>query len=436
MHDNDTNIMQNKKQETDFIQKSLIDRQKEDKNMLGQIYQNQIDQSKRLKDSEKKIEKELERMHIERLQGIDPEAYNKLKKKAYQNELRQELDQKSKMKQYDQVMREHSVRETKKMFDEYAKKEMMNEQNYRNKFQKFDQGMQKRLNDYNNYVMKPQLEKQNNISLIERKNIDDYNRRQAENEMRQDIVRKNQIHATSNEQKNQMNEKSKMKRLTNELGQIEGQRASDRVYEINSFDQMLKDDKKKRQEMYRQMLSSQIQYNNGLRAFGNMTKVEKQLNKDDLKAYKKFDNNQYAMIPGISNEKKFFQRESTSQPKRMDHNEEQRRLEAYGYGRYLKKVPTAGPIENYNVGMAGSRQGNNSFNAMNRSYTGGNLAKDNPYHNRDNTMVPDSRRHQMSPRSPAPRTLRNAGAISVSHDNPNGRAAGSPSGSVLHRQQL
>ena len=36
-----------------------------------------------------------------------------------------------------------------------------------------------------------------------------------------------------------------------------------------------------------------------------MTGVEKELNRDDLVAYKKFDNNQYSMIPGHTNQKKF-----------------------------------------------------------------------------------------------------------------------------------
>ena len=35
-----------------------------------------------------------------------------------------------------------------------------------------------------------------------------------------------------------------------------------------------------------------------------MTNVEKEMNKDDLIAWKKYDNNQYSMIPGVSNHKK------------------------------------------------------------------------------------------------------------------------------------
>lgn len=34
--------------------------------------------------------------------------------------------------------------------------------------------------------------------------------------------------------------------------------------------------------------------------FGNMTSVEKKLNRNDLLAYKNYDNTQYAIIPGYS----------------------------------------------------------------------------------------------------------------------------------------
>ena len=39
-----------------------------------------------------------------------------------------------------------------------------------------------------------------------------------------------------------------------------------------------------------------------------MTQVEKRMNKEDLKAYKQFDNTNYALMPGIQNKKVFFDR--------------------------------------------------------------------------------------------------------------------------------
>lgn len=34
--------------------------------------------------------------------------------------------------------------------------------------------------------------------------------------------------------------------------------------------------------------------------YGNMTQVEKALNRPDLEAYKNYDNNQYSLIPGVN----------------------------------------------------------------------------------------------------------------------------------------
>ena len=39
-----------------------------------------------------------------------------------------------------------------------------------------------------------------------------------------------------------------------------------------------------------------------------MTNVEKLMNKEDLIAYKNYDNKQYSMIPGVSKEKAFMNR--------------------------------------------------------------------------------------------------------------------------------
>ena len=50
--------------------------------------------------------------------------------------------------------------------------------------------------------------------------------------------------------------------------------------------------------MYKKELDVQIQNRQALKAYGNMTSVEKEMNKDELVAYKKFDNNDLSMVPG------------------------------------------------------------------------------------------------------------------------------------------
>lgn len=52
--------------------------------------------------------------------------------------------------------------------------------------------------------------------------------------------------------------------------------------------------------MYKNILDSQINFTKQMMSgYGNMTGVEKKLNKADLLAWKHYDNNQYALIPGI-----------------------------------------------------------------------------------------------------------------------------------------
>lgn len=47
---------------------------------------------------------------------------------------------------------------------------------------------------------------------------------------------------------------------------------------------------------------------------GNMTNEEKKLNKDDIIAYKNFDNNQYSLIPGVSKNKLIMVRDHKNSP--------------------------------------------------------------------------------------------------------------------------
>ena len=43
--------------------------------------------------------------------------------------------------------------------------------------------------------------------------------------------------------------------------------------------------------------------------YGNMTNVEKQMNKEELNAWKSYDNNQYSLVPGINAQKRFADRQ-------------------------------------------------------------------------------------------------------------------------------
>lgn len=54
---------------------------------------------------------------------------------------------------------------------------------------------------------------------------------------------------------------------------------------------------------YRKMLDQQINIKNQFKMYGNMTSVEKALNRPELEAFKNYDNNQYCLIPGLNSQK-------------------------------------------------------------------------------------------------------------------------------------
>lgn len=54
---------------------------------------------------------------------------------------------------------------------------------------------------------------------------------------------------------------------------------------------------------YKEDLDNQMKQRRAFQMYGNMSKQEKAINKDDLIAYKNYDNNQYALIPGFASQK-------------------------------------------------------------------------------------------------------------------------------------
>ena len=118
----------------------------------------------------------------------------------------------------------------------------------------------------------------------------------------------------------------------------------------NQYDNQRAEMRSKAMQQYKVDLDSQVNHRKILRSYGNMTNVEKEMNKDDLNAWKKYDNNQYSLIPGHSVQKAMpepRQRKYQSPPnisnKALALNEDklrtqEDRLVSYGI---LSKVPSA-----------------------------------------------------------------------------------------------
>ena len=113
----------------------------------------------------------------------------------------------------------------------------------------------------------------------------------------------------------QIQEKHKVR---DEMKGILNQSAQDELAHKQQMDEYVswqRQEERRKRDLYRQMLDTQIAYSNQMKAYGNMTHIEKQLNKPDLKvlsaprssplqAYKHYDSNQYALLlPGMVNAK-------------------------------------------------------------------------------------------------------------------------------------
>ena len=57
------------------------------------------------------------------------------------------------------------------------------------------------------------------------------------------------------------------------------------------------------QQRYKDMLDQQMEVKSNFKMYGNMSSIEKALNKTDLQAYKNFDQRQFSLVPGIQHSK-------------------------------------------------------------------------------------------------------------------------------------
>ena len=69
------------------------------------------------------------------------------------------------------------------------------------------------------------------------------------------------------------------------------------------MEEHLAKNKRQLQLQYKDMLDRQMEVQNQFKMYGNMSSIEKALNKSDLQAYKNYDNKQYSLVPGIQHAK-------------------------------------------------------------------------------------------------------------------------------------
>ncbi len=108
-------------------------------------------------------------------------------------------------------------------------------------------------------------------------------------------------------------------------------------------------------EVYKKQLDSQMNMKKNQTLYGNMTGVEKQMNKDEIVAYKNFEAGHYNMIPGINSKPikptQFHELEKVNEHHDWDIDEDRHRLEKYGLTRDFTKDIKGSHIDAHQTSM-------------------------------------------------------------------------------------
>eukprot|EP00347_Sterkiella_histriomuscorum_P005753 403355400 len=186
-----------------------------------------------------------------------------------------------------------------------------------NKIELESQIIEKAKRDQSNYEslmqMKKQMYQQVQLEDLENKRQKQYPLSQISTNSLIDILAKNNsqsqewrklnLHTTRDSNRNQLIVKDKHKEFQQKQ-LIEDQKDAQHYLKfVSSTELQMRDQKKQAQNSYRQILDKQLKISEIMhKNSGTMTNQEKKMNKRDLGAYKIYENNQYALIPGVKNQ--------------------------------------------------------------------------------------------------------------------------------------
>jgi len=150
------------------------------------------------------------------------------------------------------------------------------------------------------------------------------------------------------------------------------------VKDVEHFEKFTK---KAEQNQYKDMLDTQVRGSKQRRMYGNMTGVEKSLNKDDLVAWKNYDHNTYALIPGLNSSKKPIPNklllDKNAHKRDRSYDEELHRMNQFGFTRdvtlardpsYSEKMAKSSRKFPESQSVGPSRTQNGSRESQNRSH--------------------------------------------------------------------
>lgn len=192
------------------------------------------------------------------------------------------------------------LREDQSLLNQSVKQSYDREAIFKNRYQSFNKFQEKVADSYSKNVLSPELEKNYKFDSVVRKQVDERNKKLDEMERFKKTFYQKWNQSNKNVLVNQMNHQQD--KIKDELDKRNFERRERMIKQnqIETADYLEQQQKKQMQSKYKEMLDSQRRIKDEYRSYGNMTNVEKCLNRNDLLAWKNYDYTTYAMIPGFN----------------------------------------------------------------------------------------------------------------------------------------
>jgi hypothetical protein len=333
-------VSMNKKKENDMLIGQTMQTKKSMQGLLAQDYENAV--------KFREVQK-----HDERRQNLMAGQVSNQKAQVELNYLRKAEDDKKRMIReiLNNEKQSHDVNkkslqsqsfvmgraEAQKLMGDNEQKEQyrdfMDSQKYNN-FNKFQSAINV---NYQNQVAKPYMQKQAELSRVINKHEQDHKRIQELKHSQKVKYDENMRMSNRAHIEKQIHDKNSGKMVGATEYDVDFRKRVNHERNVNDVESFEKYQKKQTQNNYKDMLDSQVKNAKVRRMYGNMTGVEKSLNKDDLSAWKNYDHNTYAMIPGLNSLVKPISNkvimEKQTRKKDRTHEEEISRMNQFGFTR-------------------------------------------------------------------------------------------------------
>ena len=167
------------------------------------------------------------------------------KKRDYTMARLEDLKSKRQKIEYDGQLKQKDVEESKQLMNNYTIKELQREQQYRDKYSNINANMERKLNNYNENVLKLNIKRQMSQQLREDISAKEYKQKLDNDYMRQIAQRNAQLMETNAVIHQQLQDKKHNGNLNDQLYNYEGQKMKEREMEIKSVDDYLREERRK-----------------------------------------------------------------------------------------------------------------------------------------------------------------------------------------------